>query len=73
VIIRPGGTAHAELQVVNAHNYPASTCHPVAAHWLRVYPPGEVTPLYISITSTACSAASVHVLGVQAVQPGPGQ
>lgn len=73
VIVRPGGTAHAELQVANARNYPASACHPVAGHWLRVYPPGQVSPLYISITSTACSAASVHVLSVQTVQPGPGE
>jgi hypothetical protein len=36
-----GGVAHAWLQVAEAGNYPAATCQPVTAHWLRVYAPGE--------------------------------
>jgi uncharacterized protein DUF4232 len=73
VTLAPGDTAHAELRVVNAQNYPASTCHPVTAHRLKVYPPGQTSALYISFTATACSNPSVQILAVQTVQPGNGQ
>jgi Domain of unknown function (DUF4232) len=72
VTLAPGGTAHAELRVVNAQNYPASTCRPVTAHRLKVYPPGQTGALYISFTATACSNPSVQILAVQTVQPGKG-
>jgi hypothetical protein len=65
-------TAHADLQVVNAQNFTASTCRPVAARWLSVYPPGQTSALFISINATACAASSVRILGVQTVQPGQG-
>ena len=41
VRLAPGGTAHAWLKVAVAGNYPATSCHPATAHWLRIYPPGE--------------------------------
>jgi hypothetical protein len=72
VTLAPGATAHAVLQVVDARNYPASTCHPVTAHSLRIYPPGQTTALSVSFTATACAATSVPILGVQTVQPGSG-
>ena len=72
VTLAPGATAHAELQVVNAQNFAASTCHPVAAHWLNVYPPGQTSALFVSLAATACAATSVRILGVQTVQPGQG-
>jgi hypothetical protein len=30
-----------------AGNFPASACHSVTAHYRRVYPPNELTPLYV--------------------------
>jgi hypothetical protein len=64
VRLAPGGSAHAWLQVPVAANYPASSCHPVTAHWLRVYPPGETVAGYLSHPFSACSAASTQLLTV---------
>jgi len=72
VTLAPGGTAHAELQVTDAHNYPPSTCSPVAVHQLKVFPPGQTTALYVAISATGCLNPSVPVLMVQTVQPGSG-
>ena len=72
VTIPPGGVAHATLQVVNAENFAASACHMVTAHWLKVYPPNQTAPLYVSFTAHACSGKTklVHILAVEAVRPG---
>jgi Protein of unknown function (DUF4232) len=70
VTLDPGETAHAELQIVDAHNYPSATCSPIAVHRLKVFPPGQTSPLYLSVTATACTSASVRLLSVQTVQPG---
>jgi hypothetical protein len=72
VTIPAGGVAHAALQVVNAQNFPRAACHPVTAHWLKIYPPNQTAPLYLSFTAPACSARarSVDILAVEAVRPG---
>jgi hypothetical protein len=72
VRLAPGGVAHAWLQVAVAGNYPASSCHPVTAHWLRIYPPGETVPGYLGDTLPTCSSAGAPVLTVAAVQAGRG-
>jgi len=66
----PGGTAHAWLQVTVAGNYPASTCEPVTAHWLRVFPPGETQAGYVGHSFSACSSASPVLLTVLPVRAG---
>jgi Protein of unknown function (DUF4232) len=72
ITIPPGGVAHATLQVVNAENFAASACHMVTAHWLKVYPPNQTAPLYVSFSAHACSgkAKPVNILAVEAVRPG---
>jgi hypothetical protein len=72
VTIPAGGVVHATLQVVNAQNFPRADCHPVTAHWLRIYPPNQTAPLYLSFTAPACSARakSGGILAVEAVRPG---
>jgi Protein of unknown function (DUF4232) len=72
VTLAAGGVAHAELQVAVAQNYPKSTCKPVAVQRIKVYPPGQTSPLYIPLSATACSNASVQILAVQTVQTGSG-
>lgn len=77
VILPPGGTAHVTIQVVNAMNYSKSDCKPVTAHWLKVYPPGQFTALYVKFSSLTCSAQLPAKLGspltVDAVKGGEGQ
>ena len=72
VTLAPGAVAHAELRVTNAMNYPASACRPVTVHRLRVFPPGQTSPLYLALNATACTSTSVQILSVQTVQPGNG-
>jgi hypothetical protein len=72
VRLAPGATAHAWLQVTVASNYPAATCQPVTAHWLRVYPPGETVAGYVDHTFSACSSVSAALLSVLPVRPGQG-
>lgn len=77
VTLATGGDAHAVLQVVDAGNYSASACHPVTAHWLRVYPPGQAGAVYAPFTAQVCSARLPANLGsalaVYPVRGGKGQ
>jgi hypothetical protein len=77
VILAPGGTAHVTIQVVDALNYSKSDCQPVTAHWLKVFPPGQFTALYVKFSSLTCSAKLPSKLGsplsVDAVKGGDGQ
>jgi hypothetical protein len=74
VTLAPGSTAHATLQVVNAMNYPNAECHLVTAHTMKIYPPNQTAPIYLSFTAPACAghSKSVHILAVEAVQSGNG-
>jgi hypothetical protein len=72
VTLAPGDKASAQLKVTVAQNFPASSCHLVTAHWLKIYPPGQTAPLYLKFTSATCSSTKVRVLAVQTVQPGTG-
>ena len=69
ITLAPGQAGHAELQVVNAENYPPANCGMVAAHWLRVYPPNQTAPLYASFSAQACTKPRA-ILTVETVQPG---
>jgi hypothetical protein len=75
VRLRPGGTAHAWLQVAAAGNYPPGTCHPVTAHRLTVRLPGGGGPMSVPLTMPACSAtvAGHGILTVQPVAAGRGK
>jgi hypothetical protein len=72
VILGPGATAHATLQVVAAQDYPRASCKPVTAHWLRIYPPDQFAPLYVSFTAVTCTgnASGGSTLGIYVVRPG---
>ena len=72
VNITADGKAHAWLQVAEAGNYPAATCQPVTAHWLRVFAPGETEALYVNHAFNACSSASAPLLTVMPVRAGQG-
>lgn len=72
VTISPRGSAHVVLRIVDALNYPKSTCAPVMAAGLRVYPPGQTASKLIPYPFLACSRAGANYLSVEAVQPGLG-
>jgi len=67
VTLAAGQAATALLQVVDALNYPASTCSPVRAANLRVYPPNQTAPVYLPDSAYGC-AKPVQTLFISAVQ-----
>jgi hypothetical protein len=71
VTLQPQTTANALLQIVDAGNYPASTCGPTTAHYLQVYPPNQTTPAYVKYKTQACSKP-VRLMTVDVVKPGSG-
>ena len=71
VVLASGTSANAVLQVVDALNFPTSTCSPTQAAFLRIYPPNQTVPVYLPDTSQTC-AQPVQTLFISAVQPGTG-
>jgi len=71
VTLQPQITGNALLRIVDAGNYPSSTCGPVTAHYLQVYPPNQTTPAYIQFKTQACSKP-VRLMTVDVVKPGSG-
>ncbi|MCU1529986.1 MAG: hypothetical protein JWP75_3749 [Frondihabitans sp.] len=67
VTLASGATAKAQLRIVQAGNYDASTCVPEKGDGVRVYPPGQKASLYIALPNvTGCKSTSVSLLTVQA-------
>jgi hypothetical protein len=71
VTLAPGATANAVLQIVDALNFPSSTCGPAKATDLQVYPPNQTVPFYLPNTSNGCTKP-VQALFISAVQAGAG-
>jgi hypothetical protein len=71
VTLAPGATANALLQIVDALNFPTSSCSPTPATALRIYPPNQTAPVYIPTTAQGCASSS-QVLFINAVAPGAG-
>jgi hypothetical protein len=71
VTLQPGGYANATLRIVDAGNFPPSTCTQVKTTWLAVIPPNQTIPLFIPWQSVACKGTA-KLLSVTAVRPGNG-
>ena len=71
IALAPGATASASLQIVDALNFPSTTCDPVKAAYLRVYPPNQTASVLLANTSQTCSKP-VQTLTVNPVQAGSG-
>jgi hypothetical protein len=72
VVLRPGATAHSDVDLSTA-GLPQKACKKVTVTGLRVVAPGETTPRYLRHQVTACSARGSKApayLHVRAVQPG---
>lgn len=78
VILKPGQTAHAAVQLPDPGSFPPRVCRPVTVRWLRVYPPDAVAPLFIKVTTTVipmkiCTGQNLHTaipIGIFVVLPG---
>ena len=71
IALGPGATASASLQIVDALNFPSTTCDPVKAAYLRVYPPNQTASVLLANTSQTCSKP-VQTLTINPVQAGSG-
>jgi hypothetical protein len=71
ITLASGATASASLQIVDALNFPSTTCDPVKAAYLRVYPPNQTASVLLANTSQTCSKP-VQTLTVNPVQSGSG-
>jgi hypothetical protein len=71
ITLRSGATANSLVQIVDALNFPTSTCSPVKAAYLRIFPPNQTVPVYLANTSQTCSKP-VQILSVSAVTAGSG-
>ena len=71
VTLAGGQTAHAVLGVAEAGNFPAAKCHPVAAHWLKVFPPNQRAAAYVSFTTQTCASTTLPTMTIAAITSGP--
>ena len=71
VTLAPGATANAQLQIVDALNYPPASCGPTKATALKIYPPNQTVPVYLPNTSNGCTKP-VQIMYIGAVRPGSG-
>jgi hypothetical protein len=69
VTLAQGATATAVLRIVDAGNFPKSTCHPVTAAGFRVYPPNRTTAKLVPFPFAACSRSGPAYLSVEALTP----
>ena len=68
VTLAAGATANAQLQIVDALNFPSASCAPTKATALKIYPPNQTEPVYLPNTSTGCSKPT-QILFIAAVRP----
>jgi Domain of unknown function (DUF4232) len=72
VRLEPHAHAHAWLQVSAADNYPETSCHPVTAHGLRIYPPDQTEAGYVTQDFSACALPAAGLLTIMPLRPGQG-
>lgn len=70
IVLKPRGRATATVQETSAVNYPKARCRPTKATGFRVYPPNETRSAFVRNPTTACSAATVHLLTVRPLKAG---
>jgi Protein of unknown function (DUF4232) len=68
VKLAAGATARAVLRIVEAGNFPPSTCRPLTAAGLRVYPPNQTASKVVPFPFSACSRSGPVYLSVRVVQ-----
>ena len=61
-------TATATIGIVDTGNYSTSTCKPVIAAGLKVYPPNQKASKYVTFPFSACSKAGVQYLTTSTVE-----
>jgi hypothetical protein len=69
VTLAPGQHALALLGIAETVAFTGLTCSPVAAHWLKVYPPRASRAVYVPVTVITCSSPPDQILEISPVYP----
>jgi hypothetical protein len=72
VTLAPGGKASALLRITQADNFSPGKCHATPTTYLQIYPPNQITPLYMPYKATGCALTATHLLIIEVVLPGTG-
>jgi len=72
VTLQPQGVASATLRIVEAQNFPASKCDATPTTSIKIYPPNQTAPIYLSYHSTGCTDPGTHLLTIGTVVAGSG-
>jgi hypothetical protein len=70
IVLAPGDTANAQLGVAEAGNFPTSSCKPVTAHWLKVFPPDQTVAAYAAFSTQTCASTSEPTMHIAALTAG---
>jgi hypothetical protein len=70
ITLAQGQTGHAMLGIAEAGVFPPSSCHPVTAHWLKVFPPDQTVAAYVSFTTQTCASTSQPTMHISAISSG---
>lgn len=70
ITLASGASATADLRIVEAGNFPSSTCRQVTAAGLRVFPPNMTKSKVVPFPFDACSLSGPVYLSIRAVQHG---
>jgi Protein of unknown function (DUF4232) len=69
VVLPPGGVGHAILRQVDVSAYPTATCEPTPVLGLRIYPPGQLTALFVPQSTTGCSLSGPLQMQIGFITP----
>jgi Protein of unknown function (DUF4232) len=72
VTLQPQGVASVTVRIVDAQNFPSSKCGVKSTTSIKIYPPGQTAPLYLSYSSTGCTDSATHLLTTTTVVSGNG-
>lgn len=67
VLLRPGVSRSALLQIAEAGNFDPEKCQPTTSDGFRVYPPDSFTAAYVPFKASACQSKKVAQLTVYPV------
>jgi hypothetical protein len=70
VTLTPGAKADVLLAVHDAGAVPNCKITPV--HWLRIYPPGDYSSVYVQYNTQACANHGISIMSVSPVRAGAG-
>jgi hypothetical protein len=70
IVLQPGQTASATIQLTDAQNFSTAKCKPAEAAGFRVYPPNETHSAFVAHKTLACTSAKVHLLTLRPYQAG---